>query len=353
MSARVRVVAVVVIFALLIAASAAYILFARGTQERALRTAPVQARAAVSDVQGRPHIVFRHTARGPDHGRVALVPLADPAGSRAVTDLSCERVHAAGIRTLCVGETTGMVPGYQAQVLTAGAEATELAFTGTPSRARLSADGQLAATTSFVAGDSYADDGFSTRTVVTAPGLGKGMDLEDFRLVHHGKAVRPVDRNYWGVTFASDDQTFYVTVAFGGQTWLARGSLSSRTISTLRSDAECPSLSPDQGRVAYKRLQGRSPGDWQVAVLDLASGQENVLEGTLGLDDQVEWLDDSRLLYGVPRADGVSSVLTSDVWVVAADGTAPPRVLVKDASSPAVLRQGRFSRFAAPGSAVP
>jgi Tol biopolymer transport system component len=147
-----------------------------------------------------------------------------------------------------------------------------------------------------------------------------------------------VDRNYWGVTFASDNQTFYVTVAFGGQNWLARGSLTSRTVTTMRADVECPSLSPDERRIAYKKLEGRSPGDWRIAVLDLASGMEKVLGGETSIDDQVEWLDDSRLLYGVPRDDGMSSVLTSDVWVVPADGSSAPTVLIRDASSPAVVR---------------
>ncbi len=338
MSARARVVAVAMVFAVLTAATVAYLVFARGTQQRELRAAPVQATAAVSDIGAGPHIAFRHAASGPHHGRVALVPLDDPGGKRAITDLSCERVYAAGTRTLCLGEITGIAPGYHARVLTPGAPDAALTLTGTPSRARLSADAGLAATTSFVAGDSYNDEGFSTRTVITPLSTRKALNLEDFRLVHQGTTVRPVDRNYWGVTFAGDNQTFFVTVAFGGQNWLARGSLTSRTVTTMRADAECPSLSPDERRIAYKKLEGRSPGDWRIAVLDLASGMEKVLGGETSIDDQVEWLDDSRLLYGVPRDDGMSSVLTSDVWVVPADGSSAPTVLIRDASSPAVVR---------------
>jgi hypothetical protein len=52
------------------------------------------------------------------------------------------------------------------------------------------------------------------------------------------------------------------------------------------------------------------------------------------VDDQVEWLDDDRVVYGLPRDE---SALT-DVWVVPADGGGRPSVLVPRAWSPAVVR---------------
>ena len=230
-----------------------------------LRTAPAQATAPVSEVRSGAHIAFLNTAPGAHHGRVALVPLADPGGRRAVSGQSCERVYSAGSRTLCLASSSGIAAVYQAHVLTTEGAEVALSLTGTPSRARLSAEGDLAATTSFVSGDSYAADGFSTRTVITPLSAGdplragKGIDLESFRLVHRGKAIRPADRNYWGVTFAGDHDRFFVTVAFGGDTWLAQGSLTSRTLTTLRAGAECPSLSPDGRRVAYKSSRTASP----------------------------------------------------------------------------------------------
>ena len=39
---------------------------------------------------------------------------------------------------------------------------------------------------------------------------------------------------------------------------------------TIRTDAECPSLSPDGTRVAYKKRGDRARGDWRLAVLDIA-----------------------------------------------------------------------------------
>ena len=46
------------------------------------------------------------------------------------------------------------------------------------------------------------------------------------------------------------------------------------------------------------------------------------------MDDQVEWLDDERILYG---RDG-------SIWVVPADGSGHPERLIEGADSPAVVR---------------
>jgi hypothetical protein len=126
---------------------------------------------------------------------------------------------------------------------------------------------------------------------------------------------------------------FYVTAAVGGRTWLTRGSLSGRTLTSIRADVECPSLSPDHTRIAFKRRGDLPAGHWRLAVYNLATGAETVLAETRSVDDQVAWLDDGHVIYGLEREGSASS----DVWVVPADGTGAPRVLVPDASSPAVV----------------
>ena len=141
----------------------------------------------------------------------------------------------------------------------------------------------------------------------------------------------------WGVTFAADDNTFYATAASGRTTWLMRGSIKDKTMTSLRTDAECPSLSPDGSKVAYKkRLDGSARGTWRLAVLDLRTGQETLLADTRGVDDQVKWLDDSRLLYALSRPGSEATI--SDVWAVTVDGTGEPVVFIPEASSPAVAR---------------
>ncbi len=153
----------------------------------------------------------------------------------------------------------------------------------------------------------------------------------------NGTTLDAVDRNYWGVTFAPDDDHFYATVASGGETWLVHGSLSAKSMTALRNDAECPSLSPDGTRVAYKkRLGNPKPGVWRLAVLDLASNTETVLAETRNVDDQMEWLDDSAVLYAVARTGSEATV--ADVWRVPADGSGAPELFIPQASSPAVVR---------------
>jgi Tol biopolymer transport system component len=52
-----------------------------------------------------------------------------------------------------------------------------------------------------------------------------------------------------------------------------RGDLAARTLTSVHPDAECPSLSPDGLRVAYKKnVATGSVSHWAIAVLDLRSG---------------------------------------------------------------------------------
>jgi Tol biopolymer transport system component len=200
----------------------------------------------------------------------------------------------------------------------------------------LSRDGSLAATTTFVFGDSYANPGqFSTRTIVTRTDGEVAGDIEKFTLTVGGRTITAADKNLWGVTFADDDR-FYATAASGGKTWLVEGSLTAKSVNALRGDVECPSLSPDGTRVAFKKHGDLPAGKWRLAVYDFRTRTETVLAETRSIDDQVEWLDDETVIYGLPRGSAGSGA--SDVWRVPADGSGKPQLLIKDAWSPAVVR---------------
>ncbi len=285
-------------------------------------------------------VVFRNTAAGDGYGQVASVPLSDPQGPRALVDRACDRVAASDDEFVCLRTERGVVPRYTATLYTdEGAQVESWPLSGIPSRARISPDGALIATTSFVTGHSYATVGFSTETVVhTTDGRDLG-NLEDYTLIVNGEVVAPVDRNYWGVTFV-DDTTFYATAGLTttGTTYLVRGDLEDRTLTAIASGVECPSLSPDGSRIAFKRItSGSGPTvHWTPAIMDLAGGTVRVLDAeTRDVDDQIAWLDDDTILYGLPR-EGASG--DADVWSLSADGSDSPEVFIEHAWSPAVVR---------------
>jgi len=292
---------------------------------------------SVAKIEGQPHVVFRHTELGSKYGLVSMVSLADPGGPRALTTAACDRVYATADRATCLKTKRGVATKFQAQQLGADWKTEETwALAGSPSRTRLSTDGKLIATTSFVRGHSYMRVGLSTATEIRRVGGRDYGNLEKFTLVIEGKTVNPSDRNIWGVTFGADDNTFYATAATGGEHYLVRGDLAARKLTSVRRAAECPSLSPDGSRVAYKKDLGGSSPHWVIAVLDLSTGRETTLNGeSRSVDDQVEWLDDNTILYGLPRT-GEAGV--SDVWAIKTDQVAKPKVFIKQAWSPSVVR---------------
>jgi hypothetical protein len=103
----------------------------------------------------------------------------------------------------------------------------------------------------------------------------------------------------------------------------------------IHAGVECPSLSPDNTRVGFKkRLGTRSRGWWQLAVLALDTMTETIISReTRSIDDQVEWLDNDRVVY---HLTGESTA--ADLWAVRVDGTAAPERVRAGAYSPAVVR---------------
>ncbi|ANP74085.1 TolB family protein [Cryobacterium arcticum] len=333
---------VVALSALLLVGGAAAFGAAQYAAFRAAQDAPSSVdTASVDTVGGAPRILFRNTAAGAGYGLVAAVPLADPSAARVVSQVACDRVDATDDAQMCLTIDRGVVTTFSATLFDASWRPLHSwPLPGVPSRTRFSEDGAYVAYSAFITGESYATVGFSISTRVLAlkgaDSSTEPVDLEDFTLTVGGQPVTGADRNFWGVTFSADDNTFYATAASNGQTWLVRGDFAARTLVAVRGNAECPYLSPDGTRVAYKtRPAGTPSGDWAIAVLNLATNVETVLPGERSVDDQVEWLDNSTLLYGLPRADAPGD---SDIWSVKADGKAEPELFIEHAWSPAVVR---------------
>ena len=252
-------------------------------------------------------------------------------GERSITELVCERVHYAGGRGICLVPVRGLVTTYKAVTFDPSFQPVhEIELNGAPTRARVSNDGRYGAATVFVFGHSYADANFSTETIIIDMETGTSLGhLESFTTTRDGTVWQSEDFNFWGVTFVPDDSnTFYATLRTGGRTYLVRGDVDKRTLEVLHDNVECPSVSPDGTRVAYKKLSAGLIGQWRLHVLDLDTMTETALAETRNIDDQVEWLDDETVLYG----DG------QHIWSVPSDGGGTPAMLIADALSPAVVR---------------
>ncbi|HEX2316616.1 MAG TPA: hypothetical protein VHJ17_22925, partial [Thermomonospora sp.] len=277
-------------------------------------------------------MVVRDLRSGPGRGRVAAVS----GGARTVAGLRCARFYAAAGTGACLNTEPGPVPRTYLAVLDRRLrEVRRVALTGVPSRARVSESGRMISWTVFVQGDSYTSASFSTRTGILDTRTGRTVtNMEDIALTLNGRRYRSPDVNYWGVTFTPDDTRFYATVSTKGRTYLVEGDVARWTARTLRENAECPSLAPGGGRLVFKKRVSADPADpWRLYALDLRTLRETRLAEPRSVDDQVAWLDDRTVMYARPRGTG-----GSDVWAVPADGSGAPRLLVRDAASPAVLR---------------
>jgi len=286
-------------------------------------------------------IVVRNTATGAGYGLESSVPLSDPKGTRAIGTVACDRIYSTAKYSMCLRIDRGVLTTFSATLYDAKWQAKKAwALPGIPSRTRISADSKLVAFTSFVTGESYGTVGFATATQISSTDGTDGTDygnLEAFALMIDGQRNTAADRNFWGVTFSTDDNVFYATASTGGRTWLVKGDLAARRLTTVTQTAECPSLSPDGTRVAYKKnVSTSTTAYWSIAVLDLATGVEKLLPEKRSVDDQVDWLDDSTLLYGMPRIDSPGD---SDIWSIPSAGTAAGSRFIQHAWSPSVVRE--------------
>ncbi|WP_189331578.1 hypothetical protein [Actinoplanes ianthinogenes] len=326
MSVRRRVLLAASLTVVLLGAAVAYVVVAG---HRA--NAPAAAASAVDAGPG-DRVLFRSTAAA-EYGRVGTVARGSEAGVRKLSGLDCDRVYAAAGRGICL-RPDGPLATYQLAVLDAGLRVTDTyPLVGVPNRARVSPSGNVLAWTVFVTGDSYNGGRFSTRAGMLNVATGETVDsLELLSIIRDGQPYRAADVNFWGVTFV-DDQHFYATMSTAGKRYLVSGDVAAQSVRTLAENVECPSLSPDRTRIAFKEaLHGSPAKGWRLTVLDLSSMRRTPLAETRSVDDQAAWYDADTVMYGVRRG-----TRQSDVWAVPADGTGTPRLLIPDAESPAAL----------------
>ncbi len=290
-----------------------------------------------------PLFLVRHTGVDKSYGRLAAESGSGEAATREATPLTCERVHFAAGRGVCLEARRGAVTTYSAILFDAAFKPTAtLPLTGIPSRTRVSPDGRYAAFTVFVSGHSYGSGGFSTETQIidAATGAPVVANLEQMEVWSAGARWQEVDFNFWGVTFARDSNRFYATLGTGGLAYLVQGDIAANKLTVVKEGIECPSLSPDNTRLAFKkRVPGTGLAKWRIAVLDLTTLTETLVAEDRFVDEQLVWLDNERILY-TQASESAASRAVTDVWVVPADGSGAPSLLLREAASPTPVRAG-------------
>ena len=301
---------------------------------------PVVRGASAEALVREPHLLMMRAKVSGVGGEIEIAPLGDPSAARATTSLQCDRISFAGGRGICLQTALGMLTRYEAVVFDNQFKpVVTMKLDGAPTRTRISPDGRYGATTVFVTGQEhgYNSVSFSTKTTLIEMASGSALtDLEQFKVSRDGQPFAAKDFNFWGVTFARDSNVFYASLMTDRKTYLVRGDVAARSMTVLRENVECPSLSPDNQLIAYKKRVGGDLSPWRFYVMDLATMTERPIAAeTRSIDDQLEWLDDRQVMYATTRSSQSS---ITDVRVADVSGTEPARQLLLEAESPIVVR---------------
>jgi hypothetical protein len=281
-------------------------------------------------IQAGPHVVFQDVIRDPDYAHVSLVPLDAPAGPRVASELICERVHMVSGQGICLsGEHEAESRYYYA--ITFGEDflpRERIPLAGPPTFARVSPNGRYGAASVLTEPPSEEDPEAPTQTLLIDIAEGTVLgDIEAFALSRNGVPFDAPERDLWGVTFGADNDRFHATLRTAGNLYLVDGSVQGRRLDVLHPNVSAPAVSPDGTRVAYAKLVSNIGPTFRFHVLDLATMTETPLAEATSIDDQMEWLDDERLLYG----------LGTDTWLVPSDGSGEPSAFLLDGLSPSVV----------------
>lgn len=280
-----------------------------------------------------PYLIVQSTRSDASFGKLLLVPADAPDGPAFEASLSCNRVAFAESRGVCLVTEEQDSSVHYAYVFNEQFERLhKIRLAGVPSRARVSPDGRLAAVSVSEHTDHNPLVDFIARTIIIDTDTGTSTDLRDFRYTQDGRLSRVGDIGIWGLTFAADSNRFFATLQIRKTNYLVEGDVGKRTVRVLRAGIECPSLSPDNTRIVYKR-RVLVDDDARLRLYDLQKGTDVAIETERrSIVDQVDWLDNDRVMYHLTGAQG------ADVWSVRVDGTETPKLLRTYAYSPAVVR---------------
>ena len=258
-------------------------------------------------------------------GSTRQPPTARPPGGAERAGLRA-RLLRGRARALCLSRARSGVDSAPSILDAALRRATRDPLTGLPSRARVSPDGRFGAMTMFVSGDSYRRPGqFSTRT--TLIDLASGEQIGRPRGVHGDARTASASTRRTSTSGASRSRA---TATTSTRRWPPAARLP-RPGQRPRAHRE---VIHDERRVpvalARRHAHRLQAPRRQAAALAPArarprhAGARRRSSERRPIDDQVEWLDNRTLLYGI----GV------DVWSAPADGSGRPQRFLADAASP-------------------
>lgn len=278
-------------------------------------------------------LAFVNRVPGDEYARVGYI---DPAGERHITELRCDRVDLNEAGGLCLSATAGANGTGRGLVLAPNLNPTTRFGVNKPSRAAVSPNGNIVAWTGFTFGHSYLVEGeFATTTQLISIEKSIGVDLEDqFKAYRGEERISDIDRNFWGVTFAADNDLFYATVgtSTNGEE-IVEGRISTGRLDVIAANASCPEVSPDGRTIVAKEQRGDR---FQLIAIDAETGARRDLAETRSVDDQVEWIDNQTILYGVVNPDeGTEAQPVLDIYALNTATGEAPRLIVPFADSPA------------------
>ena len=279
-------------------------------------------------------IAFVNRTPGEDYGKVAYL---NRSGERIQTELECERLDLNENGGICLDADNGLGGGGRGLILDAGLNPTTRFGINLPSRAAASPDGEVVAWTGFAVGHSYLQAGeFATTTQLIEVERGIGANLETGFATFdiNGEAVNDETRNFWGVTFVDNDR-FYATLGIGEDTSIVQGTISTSRLQVIHENATCPEISPDGSTIVAKE---RREGDhFQVIAIDVETGERRDIAETRSVEDQVEFLDNDTIIYGLPNeTEGTEAQPAWDVWALDLNG-GTPQLIIPFADSPAAI----------------
>lgn len=276
-------------------------------------------------------LVFVNRTPGDEYGHVGYVTLE---GERIITPLPCERLDWNRFGAVCL-QSGSIGSSARGILLDAELRPTAQFSAATPSRAAVSPDGATVSWSGFVTGHDYLAAGeFSTTTQLVDTQRQLGVDLEEHfeAFEANGDTVDSIDQNYWGATFV-DGERFYATIGSEGETDIVEGDVLTGELRVVFENASCPEVSPDGSTIVAKEQRDQS---FQLVAIDTATGVRRDLGEARSVDDQVEWIDNTTIAYGLPNPEGGTvGQPARDIWVLNISDGSAPRLLLPFADSPA------------------